>query len=281
MQPEQEKKSRFERCVALEKEGKLAEAVREYESLIADLGGAKEICVNLGAVHARMGNLEEAMRCFANSLNYGEDYLVNFNMGSVLYKQGQFQKAILYLRRARKMNPDFALAPLVMGLCYSRMNERHAACRCFDDVLKIWPENIVALTALAVMAFQSGEFQKAHEYVQKILELNPDSREIKKLHAKVLYQMGKYDQFADAIKEEKSLSDGYLNYEKFIQSIPIEIYTDKYGSIDQKIEYLREKAKDDPTASSLVSLSLCHLFNGDTDQAIDCLVEARRRTGTN
>lgn len=277
MHHEEEKKQRFDRCVALEKDGKFEEAIEQYEALVADLGGAKEIFVNLGALYAKTDNLDNAMRCFESALKYGDDHIVNFNIGSVLYKQAQYRKAIIHFRRCRRLKPDFALAPLVMGLCYSRLNETPAAERCFEDVLKLWPDNLVAHTALAVIAYQSGKYQKALECADRIVAIEPENREILRLRAKILYRMERFGEYADAMKEIKNSSDGFKNFDMFIQSIPVDVYTDRYGRIDQKIESLREKANADSTASSLISLSLCHLFNGETDQAIDCLVEARRR----
>ncbi len=277
MHPEEEKKQRFERCVALEKEGNFDESIREYEALVADLGGGKEIFVNLGALYAKKEKMDDAMRCFESARKYGEDHIVDFNMGSVLYKQGQYRKAIIHFRRCKRMRADFALASLVMGLCYSRLNEKHAAKRCFEDVLKSWKDNVVALTALAIIAFQEGELQRAIEYVDKIAALEPENKDVLHLKAKILYRMDRFHEYADAIKEIKKSSSGFTNFDLFVQSIPVDVYTDRYGEIDQKIESLTEKAKVDGTASSLISLSLCHLFKGDTDQAIDCLVEARRR----
>ncbi len=277
MSPEEEKKQRFARCVALEREGRLEESIREYEKLIADLGGAKEIFVNLGAVYAKKEKMDDAMRCFESAHKYGEDYIVDFNMGSVLYKQGHYREAIVHLRRCKRIKADFALASLVMGLCYSRLNEKHAAKRCFEEVLKSWKDNVVALTALAIIAFQEGEFQKALECTDKIAAAEPENKDILHLRAKILYRMERFGEYADAIKEIKKSSKGFKNFDMFIQSIPVDVYTDGYGRIDQKIESLKEKAMADGTASSLISLSLCHLFKGDTDRAIDCLVEARRR----
>lgn len=277
MHREEEKKRRFEYCVALEKEGNLDESIREYEALVADLGGAKEIFVNLGALYAKKEKLDDAMRCFESARKYGEDHLVNFNMGSVLYKQGHFRKAIIHFRRSKKLKADFALASLVMGLCYSRLNEKHAAKRCFEEVLKSWHDNLVALTALAIIAFQEGELQNALEYAEKIKSLDPENKEILHLRAKILYRMERFGEYADTMKEIKKASNGFKNFDTFIQSIPVDVYTDRYGQIDQKIESLKEKAMADGSTSNLISLSLCHLFKGETDQALDCLIEARRR----
>jgi len=42
---------------------------------------------------------------------------------------------------------------------------------------------------------------------------------------------------------------------------------------DEKIDFL----KSNPDRENLITLSLCHLFKGETDTAIDYLFEARKK----
>lgn len=277
MHLEREKQKRFLHCVMLEKEGKFDEAIREYQRLIEELGGEKEFFINLGSLYAKKELFDDALHCFTSALQYGDDYLVHFNIASVLYRQGNYNKAVEHLKLSRTMKPDFSLANLVLGLCFSRMNKMQMAQHCFEEVLNESPDNMVALTALSVISFQKGEFSKAIKYVDRILQNDPNNREVKKLCAKILYRMEKHDEFGRTIKEIKTESSEYLNFDKFIQSIPIDLFTDKYGTLNQKIAHLKREIDKDKGISRLISLSLCYLFKGETDEAIDVLVEARKK----
>ena len=54
------------------------------------------------------------------------------------------------------------------------------------------------------------------------------------------------------------------------------IYQDKYGKIENKIDKLKEKITDSEKPDDFISLSLCCLLNGNTDEAIDYLFKAKQ-----
>ncbi|MCX7678521.1 MAG: tetratricopeptide repeat protein [Spirochaetes bacterium] len=272
-----EKQQWFDRCVALEKEGKIDEAIDAYELLIAEFGGAKEIFINLGALYARKCRYDDALRSFMSALQHGEDCLTHYNIGAVLYRLRNFEKAIPHLRSAVNLNPQFVLAILVMGLCYSRINDVISARECFEKVLEFWPNNLVALTALALIHFQVQEFRKAMEYVDAVLRLDSANQEMQKFRAKILYRMKNYNEYVHAIKKIKNISREYLIFDEFVQTLPLDLFTDKYGNINQKIDQLKKEVHEKQDASRMISLSLCHLLKGETDEAIEWLVEASRR----
>lgn len=267
----------FDEAVRLDKEGNLSRAVEIYADLIRDFGGFKEAYLNLGSLYARLDRLDDAMECYDRALEHGEDHVLHFNIGSIHYKRKEYKKAIISLNRSRHLNKDFALSSLVMGLSYSRLKNRKAAETCFRDVIEVWPGNLIALTALSILYYQSGRLQGSLKLVDRILVLDIGNTGIRKLRARILYQLDRMGDYAGEIRMIKGSSEEFLLFDEFIQSIPGEVFTDKYGTLDDKMQRLREKALDKSDASSMVSLSLCHLLKGDTDMAVDMLLEARRR----
>ena len=87
--------------------------------------------------------------------------------------------------------------------------------------------------------------------------------------------MNRLDESADEIKSLRSEEDDYRAYDDFIRSIPLEIYTDRYGTIEEKIASLGEKTAPGDR-DGLLSLSLCYLLTGDSERAIDLLFEAKK-----
>ncbi len=268
---------RFDACVRLEKEGKTAEAEEAYTALIRDSGGPREAWVNLGSLYARSERLDDAMSSFERALEHGEDHLIYFNIASIHYKRRDYKRAIISLGRSKAQRNDFALASLVMGLSYSRLKNRKAAENCFRDVVKVLPGNLIALTALAILQYQSGRLQGSLKYVDRILVLDTENAGIRKLRARILYRLNRHLEYAGEIKVLKGSAEEYRLFDEFIRSIPPDVFIDRYGTLDEKMQKLREKARDKADASSMVSLSLCHMLNGDTDKAVDFLMEARRR----
>ncbi len=267
----------FNRALQYESEGNIPMAMETYMNLIRETGGFKEAHINLGSLYARMDQMEDAMQCYNRALEHGEDHILYFNIGSIYYKQRNFKKAIINLSRSRKLKKDFPLAALVMGLSYSRMKNSKPAENCFTDVLNTWPDNLIALTALSILHFQSGRLRESMKFVDRILVLDGQNEGIRKLRTRILRRQGKTGEYACELKIIKKSSREFLLFDDFIKSIPVDVYSDRYGTMDQKIEQLREKARVSPGSSNLISLSLCHLLKGDTDIAIDFLLEAEKR----
>lgn len=267
---------RLYRAVQVEKKGYYDKAVGEYLSIIRDKTDFKEAYLNLGALYSRMSELKKAVICYKKAISLGEDYLTFFNLGSVFYKNGDYKKAVLSLDRSRRLKRDFALSILVMGLCFSRLKNFKAAEACFLEVLAIQPANRVALTALAIIYVDNKKYTRSLELLNKIISLDTENKRVRKLKANVLYHLNRIDESASEIKYIKNYSDNFKCYDEFIQSIPIEIYTDKYGTIDKKIYSIQKSVKKAKERKSLITLSLCYILKGETDTAIDYLFEARK-----
>jgi len=268
-------KIQFEKAVELEKSNDYEKALKEYVSVLRQDRNCREAYMNLGSLYFRMNDTVRAMKCFKMSLHLGEDYLTYFNIGSIYYKTREFKKAVLNFEKSRKLNDHFLLSTLVSGLCFSRMNNIKAAETNFNDVLTSNPYNRVALTALAIMYYNRNNYEEAVELLNRLIMVDRNNAKIRELKFNSLYRMGKIDETVLEIKSLKKISDGYRYYDDFIESVPVEAYNDRYGTIDEKIELLREKGDSD--RKSLISLSLCHLFKGETDAAIDYLFKAKKQ----
>jgi hypothetical protein len=77
----------------------------------------------------------------------------------------------------------------------------------------------------------------------------------------------------EELKNLKKVSDRFKSYDAFVRSVPVAIYDDKFGTLEDKISRLQLESKTN--RESMIKLSLLHLFTGNTDEAIDCLFEAR------
>ncbi len=269
-------RSRFNAAIKYEKEGNYTMALSEYSSILQNDSSHKETYLNLGSLYSRMNRFSEAMECYEKALLLGEDYLIYFNVGSIYYKTGQYKKAVLELEKSRKLNGSFALTLLVMGLSFSRLRNYKAAESCFRQVLGYLPDNRVALTALAIISFETKRYEQALMLIDRILGADSGNTHMRKLRADVLFRMNKPEESAVELKELKDSREEFKAYDEFVRSIPTEMYADKYGTIDEKIESLKTRARYGQDKEDLIALSLCFLLKGDSDRAIDYLIEARK-----
>ncbi len=266
---------KFYSAIKFEQEGNSRKAMEIYLSLVKEDPGYREAFINLGSIYSRMNNLKNAMVCYMKAMKIRSDYITLFNIGCIFYKMNRYKKAVINLEKSRSLKSSFNLSSLVIGLCYSRMNNYKAAETNFINVLKITPKNRVALTALAILYYNQGKLDKSLFIVNRIIQQDSANIKIKELKSNILYKTGRFDESVEEIKSVKKMSDGYLFYDEFIKSVPVETYTDKYGTINEKIDFLSKNGTSDK--NSLISLSLCHLFKGETDLALDYLFEVKKQ----
>ncbi|MGL4370330.1 MAG: tetratricopeptide repeat protein [Spirochaetota bacterium] len=173
------------------------------------------------------------------------------------------------------MNAGFILPVLVMGLSYSRLKNVKAAEKCFLDVIAAVPGNEVALTALAMLYNDQKKFNQALDFIDRLQAAKPGNEGARKLRSSILYALGRNTESADEIKKIADSHEGFASFSRFVQSVPVDVYSDSYGSLDEKIGKLEQKNTGESSPADKIALSLCYLFKGDTDRAVDSLFKAK------
>ncbi|HNX23419.1 MAG TPA: hypothetical protein PKG60_05185 [Spirochaetota bacterium] len=234
----------------------------------------RETYIELAVELTRLKKFDQAIKSFHKANSFHEDYITLYNIGCLYYKKNDFKNAILALEKAKLLNNKFHMIFLLTGLCYGRLNNFKASESNFINVIMTDPENTTALTALAVLYYNQGKVDDSLKIIKRISSSKLKSDTVQKIKSEILFNSGNTAESAYEIKKFKDSSEKFQNFNDYIQSIPVAILTDKYGSIEEKIQ----KLENDPskTRDNLISLSLCHLFSGNTDSAIDYLYEARR-----
>lgn len=268
--------TKFNAAIHYEKRGDFTSALNEYISIITLDPSFRRAYVNLGSLYSRMNKLQEAMKCYEAALSLGHDDITFFNIGCILYKLGKYSEALIYFDKSISINNNFALSKLVAGLCHSRMNKLTDAEISFSNVLQIWPENRVAMTALAIIYYNTERFSLSLKLLNLLLKIDAENYKMRELKSDILLKLGYHDESAREIKKILIKSEGYRYFDEFVKSIPVETFADKYGTLDEKIKKLSDKIYDD--SNNFISLSLCHLLNGDTDSAIEYLYKFKNKT---
>jgi tetratricopeptide (TPR) repeat protein len=221
-----------------------------------------------------MNLYDDAIECFSRALTLSEDHLSWFNLGSTLYKKNEYKQAVIAFERARRLAPSFVLAPLVMGLALRKLLHLSSAERCFREVLSIDATNEVALVALAVLAYDAANYEDSLSFVETIIAVRPDSVPARKMRGKVMLALGRVEGVED-LKAAKNEDEGFARFDRMMKEAPPTVFDDNRGTLDEKIMKLEERVNDDQNKDDYLALSLCCLFNGDSDRAIDYLFMAR------
>ena len=266
---------KFTKALEYEKAGDYMMALQEYATLSHSEEPFRPALINLGSLFSRMNRLDDAMNCYCKASEMEEDYVTWFNIGSIHYKKEEYKKAVIALEKAKRINSSFVLPVLVTGLAYSRLGNVKAAEKSFKDVLRNAPANEVAMTALAILYYETGKMNQALEMIDGLLSLKPHHGSVRKLRSKILYNLGRIAESADDIKHLSNAEEGFTVFNKFVQSIPVEVFDDGYGTLDVKVEQLESKTEDKKNPGDMIALSLCYLFKGDTDKAVEVLYRAK------
>jgi tetratricopeptide (TPR) repeat protein len=114
---------------------------------------------------------------FRKSLDiYPDSYETLNDLATIYLNFGQYpDSAMLYLRRAVKIEPDLRPAYVNMGLAYRQMKKYDSAIHCYESILKVDPMEMKAIAAIANIYNEMGDLNKAIELNQEIIRKAPES----------------------------------------------------------------------------------------------------------
>jgi tetratricopeptide (TPR) repeat protein len=120
--------SAFERATQLHESGKLEEAIRAYQAILASNPGRADVRSNLGAAYSRLGRYEEAIEQYKQALTLdARNQAIRFNLSLAYYKAAWFTEAAAELSRfinAAPANlPERINAVLLLADCQVRLGE--------------------------------------------------------------------------------------------------------------------------------------------------------------
>jgi len=108
------------------------------------------------------------------------------NKGVAAYRNAQFQAAIMHFKNAVALDPTLLNARLYLATAYRQqfipggespenIKIGEQAISAFEDVLKMDPNNATAIASIAQTYYDSKDFEKAKEYQQRWLQLEPNN----------------------------------------------------------------------------------------------------------
>jgi Tfp pilus assembly protein PilF len=103
---------------------------------------AYEPLVNLGGVLVTLHKLDEALEVNVHAtMTRPNDALANSQLGMTYFELGQFDSAVKYLERARKLDPaHFSHPQLFLAEIHLRRGQKHEAANVLEDFLQHHPD---------------------------------------------------------------------------------------------------------------------------------------------
>jgi predicted O-linked N-acetylglucosamine transferase (SPINDLY family) len=208
--PAEDRHAAMVRAVALQNEGRLAEAADLYRRILAHTPRDFDATHLLGVVALQQGLCEEAQRLILEALaqnpndaaamgNLGTSYMRDgqvgtalqwferglefepdspyalLNAGTAMHHMSRYREAIPLLRRAHASRPDSYLACNLLGACLLKIGQEQEAVKFFDAAVRIDRAEAEGWANLSVALQATGETARARECALEALKLKPGS----------------------------------------------------------------------------------------------------------
>ena len=134
--------------------------------------------VNFGVALDRQGNLDEAIKHYAEALRVRPDYAIaRKNLANAFLQQGKFDQAIEQFEKFLQFEPGSVEIRISLGYVLSQTGKLDQAVIRIKEAIELQPDSAVAYYALGNAYQQQGNIQNAIEAFNKAVELAKASGE--------------------------------------------------------------------------------------------------------
>jgi len=166
----------YEAGLKLESEGKLREAIAEYDESIRLEPYLAPAYNNRGNAYARLGQLERAIPNYNEAIRLDSRYALAYsNRGIAYISLGQFQLAIQDLDEAIRLEPNLAKTYNNRGTAYTRLGQHQRAIQDYDEAIRLDPRYTLAYINRGVTYTRLGQHQRAIQDYDEAIHLDPEN----------------------------------------------------------------------------------------------------------
>jgi len=182
---------------------------------------AAEATRNVGEAYLGGGNLTAALRELkkAESLD-PEDHITQYDIGLVYFYRERYDQAIPHFEKAIQLKPDFAPAINGLGNSYSAKGDWDKAIEAYQKIIEdvFYGTPHFALSNMALAYYQKGDYVRAEKNFLEALKLSPDFVNALAGLATTYMAQGRYEEAAQklerAVRKEPKLPQLHLELGK-------------------------------------------------------------------
>jgi Flp pilus assembly protein TadD len=165
----------FTAALRAHQQGRLDQAIEDYErSIAADPRNAAAFN-NLGVALKDRGRLDEAAEAFQKALALDAKYEKALNnLGVIRFRKNQFEEAISLFKQALLINAGNVESHTNLGLIYLLAGRDDDALDAFQQALRVDPRLAEAHYNLGILWERRGNRDSAQRHYLKFVELAPD-----------------------------------------------------------------------------------------------------------
>lgn len=194
----------------------------------------KKILFYLGSIYYATNNYDSAIYYYNSFLNYNPPNIdILFNLGKLYYLKNQFDTSILYLKEVIDIKPYFLDAYSILANAYLQTGNKEEAMTTFEDLIKIDPDNKMAVTKVMENYSDKKKFDKMKELIMYLMKQNSINLNDLARYAILLIKNGDLDFALDVLNYILSVQPefiegyvyiGYIFEQKLMFSEAIKYY---------------------------------------------------------
>ena len=162
---------------ALKAEGRVDEAIRDYNMNIKIKQANRETYENLANAYRQAGRMEEAMAIYEKNLSEDGNFVMSMNnMGNAMFEQGKFKEALGYYNEVLSLDSSYTRAFSNRGSCKFNLGDLEGAIKDYNRALELEPDFVDALMNRGCAKAMLGRQKEAIPDFNKVLKLDPDNK---------------------------------------------------------------------------------------------------------
>lgn len=285
-------------AVTLHQQGKLAEAIHDYELFLDIYPDAPEVRSNLGAALAATGKYAQAIEQYKLALMKKSDPKLELNLALAYYKTDNFADAIIELEKVRDADRNNRQAQIlladsyvrtgeneksidllwpvyvansndlavdyVLGTALARDGQAELAQRVIDPLME-GPDSAEKHMLLGTARFAARDYPGALEELRKAAEMNPNLPEVNSYYGQALFSNGHTE-------ESKALFEKELtqNPSDFQSNVHIGLLAKQDQNYDDALKFLKRALASRPGDVAVrYQIALVKMAQGKDQVALD------------
>jgi Flp pilus assembly protein TadD len=193
------------------------DTVRLCQHILTLTPNAARIHSQLALALKSQGKLDDAVAQYNEALRISPDYPNAHNdLGAVLARQGKLAQAIAHYNIALKLDPHLYQAHYNLADVLAQQGWLDEAVTHYTEALRINPELPSAHSSLATVLIQRGKFNEAVAHLTEALRIKPDSPDAHNNLGYILMHQGKLAQaithFTEALRTRPDFANAHHNF---------------------------------------------------------------------
>jgi tetratricopeptide (TPR) repeat protein len=173
---------------ALLQDGKLDEAIVQFQAAQNADPRDAAACYNLGNAFFQQGRMDDAIAQFQQTLKLNpRNAMASFNLGTALLKEGHVDEAMVQFEEAQKLGLADAGAFFDLGNDLLQAGRVDDAIAQYGEALKVDPANASAHSNLGSALLREGRVDEAVTQYQEALKIQPGSATFQNNLARVIW----------------------------------------------------------------------------------------------